>query len=272
MVTPPSIVSLNVGPGFTTIVIAHVMFSISFVAAIVRARVVTLDRSIEDVDALEDLWVRVALPASSSLLAVLLACAPCIAADYPAPQQGDWIARDFRFHTGEVMPELKLHYTTVGAPTGQPVLLLHGTGSTSGFLDAPEARTLALQRQIQQAVLSGRGWEPLALPDAVRRQADTPWFQSLLAFDPTRVLRDVSQPLLVIHGGLDTQMPPEDAASLLAASRQRPRGGETHDAAADDNRSHGDFSYWFKVEIANGRYDLHFWARLGACKSARIER
>jgi homoserine O-acetyltransferase len=35
--------------------------------------------------------------------------------------------RDFRFHTGEVLPELRLHYTTVGAPTGEPVLILHGT-------------------------------------------------------------------------------------------------------------------------------------------------
>ncbi|HEX5201120.1 ABC transporter permease [Paractinoplanes rhizophilus] len=41
-------VSLAVGPGFVTITIAHIMFSISFVAAIVRARVVTLDRSIEE--------------------------------------------------------------------------------------------------------------------------------------------------------------------------------------------------------------------------------
>ena len=32
--------------------------------------------------------------------------------------------RDFRFHTGEVLPELRLHYTTVGAPTGEPVLLI----------------------------------------------------------------------------------------------------------------------------------------------------
>ena len=95
----------------------------------------------------------------------------------------------------------------------------------SGRPEDEKARTLALQLQIQQAVLSGRGWEPLALPDAVRRQADTPWFQSLLAFDPARVLRDVSQPVLVIHGGLDTQIPAEDAATLLAASRQRPRGG-----------------------------------------------
>ena len=41
-----------------------------------------------------------------------------IAAEYPAPQQGDWIARDFKFHTGETIPELRLHYTTVGEPTG----------------------------------------------------------------------------------------------------------------------------------------------------------
>jgi homoserine O-acetyltransferase len=34
------------------------------------------------------------------------------AADYPAPNTGDWVARDFRFHTGEVLPELRLHYTT----------------------------------------------------------------------------------------------------------------------------------------------------------------
>jgi homoserine O-acetyltransferase/O-succinyltransferase len=32
------------------------------------------------------------------------------AADYPAPKQGDWIAREFKFHTGETMPELRLHY------------------------------------------------------------------------------------------------------------------------------------------------------------------
>jgi homoserine O-acetyltransferase/O-succinyltransferase len=60
---------------------------------------------------------------------------PVAAADYPAPKQGDWIARDFRFHTGEVMPELRLHYTTIGEPAGQPVLVLHGTtGSAASML------------------------------------------------------------------------------------------------------------------------------------------
>jgi homoserine O-acetyltransferase/O-succinyltransferase len=59
-----------------------------------------------------------------------------LAADYPAPNQGEWIVRDFRFHTGEVLPELRLHYTTVGAPSGEPVLILHGsTGAGTNMLN-----------------------------------------------------------------------------------------------------------------------------------------
>src|ERR1700704_3015579 len=69
--------------------------------------------------------------------AVALTSFTAIAADYPAPQQGDWIARDFKFHTGETMPELRLHYTTVGEPTGQPVLVLHGSGGSAASLLTP---------------------------------------------------------------------------------------------------------------------------------------
>jgi homoserine O-acetyltransferase/O-succinyltransferase len=60
-----------------------------------------------------------------------------LAADYPAPKQGDWIAKDFKFHTGETMPELRLHYTTVGEPSGQPVLVLHGSGGSSASMLTP---------------------------------------------------------------------------------------------------------------------------------------
>ena len=68
-------------------------------------------------------------------LIVTLTALPGLAADYPAPKEGSWVVRDFRFHTGEVLPELRLHYTTVGAPTGEPVLILHGTtGSGAGML------------------------------------------------------------------------------------------------------------------------------------------
>jgi homoserine O-acetyltransferase len=70
------------------------------------------------------------------LAALLILVASAVrAADYPAPREGDWIARDFRFHSGEVLPELRLHYTTIGAPSGEPVLVLHGTaGSGAGML------------------------------------------------------------------------------------------------------------------------------------------
>jgi homoserine O-acetyltransferase/O-succinyltransferase len=59
------------------------------------------------------------------------------AGDYPAPKQGDWIARDFKFHSGETMPELRLHYTTIGEPTGQPVLVLHGSGGQAASMLTP---------------------------------------------------------------------------------------------------------------------------------------
>jgi homoserine O-acetyltransferase/O-succinyltransferase len=60
-----------------------------------------------------------------------------LAADYPTPQQGDWIAKDFKFHTGQTMPELRLHYTTIGEPTGQPVLVLHGSGGSAASMLTP---------------------------------------------------------------------------------------------------------------------------------------
>ena len=70
-------------------------------------------------------------------LAYALMALPALAADYPAPKQGEWVVRDFRFHTGEVLPELRLHYTTVGVPTGEPVLILHGTTGSGANMLAP---------------------------------------------------------------------------------------------------------------------------------------
>ena len=52
-----------------------------------------------------------------------------------APKEGTWVVKDFRFHTGEMLPELKLHYTTLGDPKNEAVLVLHGTtGSGTGLL------------------------------------------------------------------------------------------------------------------------------------------
>ena len=49
-------------------------------------------------------------------------------------KHGEWIAHDFKFHGGEVLPELHLRYTTVGERSGEPVLILHGTGDTGDGL------------------------------------------------------------------------------------------------------------------------------------------
>lgn len=58
------------------------------------------------------------------------------AADYPAPKEASAILTNFRFSTGEVMPELRINYVTVGEPSGEPVLILHGTtGSGRGMLN-----------------------------------------------------------------------------------------------------------------------------------------
>jgi homoserine O-acetyltransferase len=61
------------------------------------------------------------------LIAMGAAAAPAQAAE---PVHHDWVVKDFRFHNGEVLPELKLHYMTIGAPTGEPVLVLHGSSGS----------------------------------------------------------------------------------------------------------------------------------------------
>src|SRR6195256_1069213 len=59
------------------------------------------------------------------------------AAEFPAPVEGDFVARDFRFGTGETLPSLTLHYRTIGTPqrdasgvVRNAVMILHGTGGT----------------------------------------------------------------------------------------------------------------------------------------------
>ena len=88
---------------------------------------------------------------------------------------------------------------------------------------AERERRVAIQKQLQAAVLTGRGWD--SIPADLRKQADTPWFQSLLAFNPARVIRNVRQPLLFIHGDLDRQVPvahAEVAGDRLGRERADP--------------------------------------------------
>lgn len=79
-----------------------------------------------------------------ALLAAILAPAPARAQSPAAPRvaEGEATFRDFRFASGETLPELRIHYVTLGAPrrdargvVRNAVLVLHGTGGTGrGFL------------------------------------------------------------------------------------------------------------------------------------------
>jgi len=82
-----------------------------------------------------------------------------------------------------------------------------------------------LQRRIQTAVLTGKGWDGPDMSAAIRRQADTPYFQSYLAFDPAKAMRDIAQPILIVQGALDAEVPPANADQLEAAAKGRKRPG-----------------------------------------------
>src|SRR5204863_7690154 len=64
----------------------------------------------------------------------ILAAGFASAADYPAPTEGDYPIRDFKFTFGETLPELRLHYPTIGklekdvqVKSTNEVLIMHGT-------------------------------------------------------------------------------------------------------------------------------------------------
>ncbi len=78
-------------------------------------------------------------------LLVILAADFVFAADYPAPTEGDFTIHDFKFASGETLPELRLHYRTLGTPqkdaqgeTTNAVLIMHGTTGSGAQFIRPE--------------------------------------------------------------------------------------------------------------------------------------
>jgi homoserine O-acetyltransferase len=80
-----------------------------------------------------------------AFLLSILAANLALAADYPAPTEGDYTIRDFKFASGETLPELRLHYRTLGKPekdaqgkTTNAVLIMHGTTGSGAQFIRPE--------------------------------------------------------------------------------------------------------------------------------------
>jgi len=85
--------------------------------------------------------------------------------------------------------------------------------------EAAKQAKIALQLKVMDAVTTGTGWE--TVPPELRRQADTLWFRSWLTFDPALAVRRTNQPILIIQGALDTQVPPDQADKLEALANGR---------------------------------------------------
>ena len=113
---------------------------------------------------------RIRRDALVGFLLLLTAGRLLFAADYPAPEPGDYTIRDFHFQSGETLPELRIHYRTLGSARrdGQgmvtnAVLILHGTtGNGSNFLRREFAGELFGDKQLLDA---SRFY--LVLPDGV---------------------------------------------------------------------------------------------------------
>src|SRR5438132_3637048 len=65
--------------------------------------------------------------------------------NYPAPVEGDYVISNFHFRSGEVLPELKIHYRTIGTPqrdssglVRNAVLIGHGTGGSGTQFLSPQ--------------------------------------------------------------------------------------------------------------------------------------
>jgi pimeloyl-ACP methyl ester carboxylesterase len=84
---------------------------------------------------------------------------------------------------------------------------------------AEQQAKIDLQKKIQNAVLTGTGWE--SIPQQYRAQADTPWFHRFLAFDPATVMPNIKQPVLIVQGDLDMQAFPAYADRLADVARRR---------------------------------------------------
>jgi homoserine O-acetyltransferase/O-succinyltransferase len=74
---------------------------------------------------------------SAPLALLLVMVTPARAAEYPTPTQGDFVMKDFKFASGGTLPELRIHYRTVGTAERGPdgivrnaVLIMHGTGGS----------------------------------------------------------------------------------------------------------------------------------------------
>jgi len=94
----------------------------------------------------------------------------------------------------------------------------------------------SLQHKIHDAVVGDGNWN--GVPNNIRRQADTPWFRSFIEFEPADTIRQVNQPILILHGTLDQHISSRHANELGALAERRSRSGATVDVVTLEGINH----------------------------------
>ena len=187
---------------------------------------------------------------------LFVAVTAAIGAEAPTPKEGDWVVKDFKFHTGETLPELRLHYTTLGDSKGEPVLILHGTtGSGTGMLGPIFGGELFGQGQPLDA---SRYF--IILPDAIGTGKSSKPSDGLRAkfpqynYDdnPSPGLDRIKATLLAINSADDERNPPE--LGVLDSEIKRVKYGRVlMIPGSSDTFGHGTtaFARFWKKELAD---------------------
>jgi hypothetical protein len=89
--------------------------------------------------------MRMSARSAAGLCAALWFATRAGAADYPAPAEADYLIHDFKFASGESLPELRIHYRALGSPrtdahgvVRNAVLIMHGTTGSGAQFIRPE--------------------------------------------------------------------------------------------------------------------------------------
>lgn len=114
-----------------------------------------------------------------------------------------------------------------GPGTSGAELILEQQAHALSRMKLPEEerqQRIGLQLKLQAAALSGAGWD--GIPPELQRQANTPWFTSLLQYDPAVVMKKVEQPMLIVQGDLDRQVPTAHADKLATLAKARKKAAD----------------------------------------------
>jgi pimeloyl-ACP methyl ester carboxylesterase len=85
--------------------------------------------------------------------------------------------------------------------------------------EADKQAKIAMQQTIMNAAISGTGWDNV--PADLRRGADQPIYKSWLLFDPAAVIPRIDQPILILQGDADVEVPRAHADRLATLARAR---------------------------------------------------